>query len=335
MTDAAERTLSMRFVQALVHVVERAGVPRRAILRALRIDAAQLTVADARVPASELHRMFEHAIELTGDPALGLRWVTGLNAPAFAPLTYLVAHAGSLRQGLDTLSSFQRLVLDGSCFELVEHDGKASVRCGSIPDAPLHVRRLASEMMVSCFWLLLRSGGARPERACFEHAAPPYRKHYTRIFKRAERFGQPWSGVVFDGALLDRPWPHGDEDMQAALRALAERRVLRLTQRAAYAQRVRDFLVGQGRPRRVDMQTVARALELSARSLRRRLASERRSYKDIENEALAIVAKRLLLDERRTIQETAYEMGFSDTTAFHRAFKRWTGTTPSAYRDRT
>ena len=80
------------------------------------------------------------------------------------------------------------------------------------------------------------------------------------------------------------------------------------------------------------MQAVALALGISVRSLRRRLAAEGRSYQSVESEALATAAKRLLRDERRTIQDTADRMGFADTTAFHRAFKRWTGTTPSAYR---
>jgi AraC-like DNA-binding protein len=81
------------------------------------------------------------------------------------------------------------------------------------------------------------------------------------------------------------------------------------------------------------MSRVARTLGLSRRSLRRRLVSEGSSYKTIVKEALAIVAKHYLREKRLTIQETAYEMGFADTSTFHRAFKRWTGRTPSAYRE--
>jgi len=81
------------------------------------------------------------------------------------------------------------------------------------------------------------------------------------------------------------------------------------------------------------MPSVARALDLSVRSLRRRLAAEGHSYDALLHEALAIVAKRLLHDSDRTIREVAYEMGFSEPSTFHRAFKRWTGTTPAAFRD--
>ena len=121
-------------------------------------------------------------------------------------------------------------------------------------------------------------------------------------------------------------------DVHDALQALAQRRLLRITQSTPYALRVRELLVQQPCPLRTDMRSIARLLDLSVRSLRRRLAEEGKSYNDVSDEALGIVATHLLQDKQRTIQETAYEMGFSDTSTFHRAFKRWTGTTPRAYR---
>jgi AraC-like DNA-binding protein len=83
-----------------------------------------------------------------------------------------------------------------------------------------------------------------------------------------------------------------------------------------------------------DMTAVARDLGMSERSLRRRLAQEGASYKAILNEAFGTAATWLLSDSDRTIQETAHAMGFSDPSAFHRAFKRWTGMTPKQYRDK-
>ena len=120
--------------------------------------------------------------------------------------------------------------------------------------------------------------------------------------------------------------------MHEALHSLAERRLLRVTGNTPYGARVREFLLRQGNPHRTDMRAVAQALGLSVRSLRRRLASEGEAYDVIATDAQAAVAKQLLGQKQRTIQETAYELGFSDTSTFHRAFKRWTGMTPSAYR---
>jgi len=98
-----------------------------------------------------------------------------------------------------------------------------------------------------------------------------------------------------------------------------------------YAARVHQILVWQRPPRDMAMQTVARALGVSVRSLRRYLTAEGTSYAAVVREAQAAIAKTCLL-ERRTIAATAYELGFADSSTFHRAFKRWIGVTPSAFR---
>jgi AraC-like DNA-binding protein len=227
------------------------------------------------------------------------------------------------------------LLSDQASYELVEHGESLTVRCRPLPGESLRLQRFSAEMIVLGFRRLVRFFDLRPrhERVSFAFAAPSYRAEYARLFEPDLSFGQPFSGITFHREVLDAPAPHKDVDVHRALLAVAERRLLRITQRTPYALRVREALVREASPQRADMDSVARSLGLSARSLRRRLANEDKSYGEVANEARAIVAKHLLRDKRKTIQETAYEMGFSDTSTFHRAFKSWTGMTPRAYRE--
>jgi AraC-like DNA-binding protein len=331
----AESTLSTRFVRVLVQAMEHAGVPREELLRRAGIEAEELEAAEESMPRSRAYELFELAIDLAGDPALGLHLAEEFTGQAFVPISHLVAHSLTLRQGLESVQHFQRLLGTDPFLELCPQGDRILVRCLCLPGQSQRLRRFSSEMILTSFFRLIRYFNARaqPERVSFEYAAPPYRREYTRVFEHTEHFEEPFTGIVLDRALLDLPSPDKDEGVHDVLRALAEHRATRLARSMPFAMRVREFLVQQPVPRRIGMADVARALGLSARSLRRRLEAEGKSYGEVENDARAMTAKQLLRDGQRTIQETAFEMGFSDTTAFHRAFKRWTGMTPTVYRD--
>jgi len=169
-------------------------------------------------------------------------------------------------------------------------------------------------------------------RVHFEHRAPAYRAEYQRIFARTERFDQPFTGLVFDRALLGASRMYHDAELHRTVLELADSRVLRLNRAATCVDRVRDVWVRHEAPSAATMASVAQLLGISSRTLRRRLAAENTSYDLVASTTLAERARSLLAIEQRTIHETALALGYSDTSAFHRAFKRWTGTTPSASR---
>src|SRR5262249_24082520 len=135
---------------------------------------------------------------------------------------------------------------------------------------------------------------ARVDRVCFKYAAPDYHAEYARVFGTAVCFEQPFAHIEFERRLLDAAAPDRDPEVSEAMSALAERRVRYATHGRSCALRMHDFLVQHDSARRVAMKTVAHALGLSVRSLRRRLTREGRSFESVREEALAFLAKRLL-----------------------------------------
>jgi AraC-like DNA-binding protein len=327
-------TVSVVVVRALAEAVAGAGVPAAEFLRAAELPPALLERLDSRLPLSWMHRMCELALDQTGDPALGLHWAERLGEATFVPVSHLLMHAATLRQAFGSLAQFHRLISDHPGYCLVEQGEALMLQAPRLPGQSWRARRFAAEMTLLALYRLVRyfDANARAEQVCFDYPAPAYHAEYERAFAGAVRFEQPFSGIVLDRALMDATAPHKDADVHAALEALAERRLQRITQQTPLAQRVREFIVREGWRQQADMNAAARALGLSVRSLRRRLAEEGSAYHDIASDALAVVAKQFLEGGQHTIQETAYEMGFSAPSTFHRAFKRWTGTTPTAYR---
>jgi AraC-like DNA-binding protein len=329
-----EPSVSLCVARALVAAVESAGVPRQRFLRMTRLGPERPGDAQARVPTTELYKACEAALELSLDPALGLHCGQRFVGSTFNIISHLVAHAANLRQALDAVLRFRTLCSDHPGYELIEHEDRVVLRCGPIIGASPRVVRFVSEVQLIGFVNLIRHfcPSARIDQVCLEYSAPEYRGQYTRAFDGAERFEQAFTGLVFNRALLQGASPDRDEEIYSTLSALAEQRLLHRRLNASYALRVRERLLQQRMPGRVAMECVADALKLSVRTLHRRLAHEGRTYRALANEASAIIAKRLLVDERCTIQEVASLMGFSDATSFHRAFKRWTGSTPNAFR---
>lgn len=327
------KTVSMHVVRVLIDMLARGGVSRDRLLQATGISEPQLAAADARLPFTETLRITETALELSGDPAFGLRWAEALSVDTFSPTTYLITHAATLGEGIDSLLMYSKLLSDQSHVS-AEYDGdEVRLVCQPIREGSAALQRMGAELAVIAFIRIVRTFCPTfcPERVCFEYPAPSYADEYSRVFERAARFGQPYTGLAFDRALLSARAPYRDQTVHDALRALAERRLSAHERSPYYAARVRDLLVERGRIGGPAMIEVATKLGLSVHALRRRLTAEATTFAALEHEAFAALVKQHLLDRQHTIQEAAYELGFSGTAAFHRAFKRALGLTPQAY----
>lgn len=329
---AGEARVAMLVVRRLVEAVEIAGVSREDALAAAGIPEEALAENDTGVPRHLVERMCELAIQPSGDPALGLHWSERLTIHTFGPVSHTLMHATSLRQGLGLLLQFQPLFCDQQVFALEEKGDLATLRLVDWKAHSRRVHRFSAEMCLASFMTMIRahSPEGQVDRVCFSYEAPEYVAEYTRVFGSIVRFGQSFDGIVFERASLDRVNPNADDEVRTALADVLERRVVRATEDAPYAVRVRELLTQQ-MPARLNMEAAARKLGLAERSLRRRLAEECVSFRAIQHAVCASVAEQLLQDKRLTIQETAHAMGFSDSSTFHRAFKRWTGTTPRTF----
>jgi AraC-like DNA-binding protein len=327
-------TVSIVMVRVLVQAFERAGGRRDELLAAAAIDPQRLDDAYTRVPLDTYERAQLAALELCGDEALGLHMGEQSSSSAFDVLGHVTEHAPTLRQSLQTVLRYSRIVTDGPESLLCEEGETASIRYAQ-PSGASRSLRLPVELAMTGLVRLMRmfvGADARPRRVLFEYEAPAYHAEYTRVFGGAECFGQAFTGIELDRAWLDCTQLHKNPELYTALKAQAERTLGRLTRDTDLAELVKQHLAGCEPKHMPSMDEVARHFGMSARSLRRRLFAERWAYKDLVERALAEAAKRMLEDPHTSIHETAYAMGFATPTGFHRAFKRWTGMTPKEHR---
>jgi AraC-like DNA-binding protein len=325
--------VSMMMVRALAGALEREGVSRERFLELAGLEQRSLEDAHARLSVGAYLRALDAALTVSGDPALGLHMGEHASPVMFDVLGPLAENAATLRQGIETLGRYSRLVAEGHDPQLVEAGEVAAIRFlflrGNLPA----VRLTAEFAMTGLLSMLRRFIGhlAEPHHVRFAYDAPPYAAEYERIFGAVVRFAQQHTEIEFPSVWLDRTHAYQSPDLHALLKTRAETMLGRLQREAALSQRVLQSLSACDPRQMPTMDDVARELGISARSLRRKLAAEGSKYGNLVERTLMNEAKRRLEDPRVSIQETAYAMGFAAPAAFHRAFKRWTGLTPKQY----
>jgi AraC-like DNA-binding protein len=324
-------------VRALVAGVERAGVRRERFMADAGLVANQLEDGLKRIPLSQYQHVVQAALASSGDPALGLHMGEDPTRTGFDVLGPLIQSSLDLREALLKCVRYATIATDGRHVELHERGDEALIVLPSLRgDSPETM--FMAEFASSGLWfqLIRRFVGAtaRLQRACFAFEAPAHRCEYTRIFQGSEHFAQAFTGLTFERSWLDRKQLEHSAELSALLQSRADMLLARIDRAAPTTERVMSWLTAQDLKSKPAMDALAQQLGMSARSLRRRLQAEGSEYSVLLERARAEAAKRLLSTPFHSVQEAAYELGFATPGAFARAFKRWTGQSPSAFRAR-
>jgi AraC-like DNA-binding protein len=326
--------VSIFVVRAVADTLVRAGAPLADLLGQVPLDPKRLYDSEARIELAEFARLAEVGIALSGKPSFGLCVVEQLSHGSMGLLAHLMSHAQTARTALATATQFADLVIDG--LRLPAHDDGDDfiIRCVIPRSTPLCDRVLMEMVMVGMVRLFEVFMGARvaPRRVAFEHAAPAYQGEYERLFGGNVLFGQPESAITFERELADRRYIHEHSELFGVLHAEAERKLAGIKAGGRVVERLRRYLSGLPHSQLPSMSDAACQLAMSERSLRRHLAAEGTSYRELVHLQLERSALQLLRDPRLSIKEIASSLGFVNAAAFTSAFKRWTGATPGEYR---
>jgi AraC-like DNA-binding protein len=329
---AAQCHVSTALVRALADVAQQHGISPETLLGS-ETGALYSEPAEHSISLSVFQSLLSRAICLTRDPALGLRCGLQASESSFGLMSPLVSHAPTLRHALALVTQFQPLLSDSVRLQLVEHSGVAQLRCDL--DREVARNRSFVELVVAGLLRMLQAFGCakRDIRAvCFAHPRPDYYHAYTVACAGAERFDQAFTSIEFPAHALDRPHLHRHSELHKLMLGQAERSLERVRRPLSCSERVQVLLYSSSVSEMPDMVAAARTVGLSIRSLRRRLAEEGTSYRELTQTALHESACCLLRNPALTLQQVAHELGFSDASAFHHAFRRWKKLTPAEYR---
>ncbi len=327
--------VSIAVLRTIVGELERQGLAGCATLEAAGLDREILADAGGAVAVGDYARVIEEAIARCENPALGL--LAGWHAPTGAAhvLGFVLVSSATLREAIQMFLRYSSLVVEGAEWSFAETEDEA--RFGFLhPQVSGDVARFEAEMLLTYVFrriaLHFLGRSAPLQEARFAHVEPCWVETYHRIFGCPVSFGAERNELVFHPAALDVSQLHSDTWVCELLKERAEVILRERRSDARLRTRVKDVLKYQLPRGQAQAEDVARAIGLTPRTLRRRLSNLGCTLRELSDEARKELACEGILSPKRSIKDVAYDLGFAEPSAFHRAFKRWTGLTPHQFR---
>ena len=326
--------ISIVMVRGLMGELQRRGVDAAPLLHGFDIEPATLADMRSMIEVSKFEVMVSRAIKLTGDPGIGLS--LGANAPEhmLQLLGHLLMSASTPMEAFELFQRFSPLVVDDIRLALTVRGPITRLTFGYHGAVAEETLRFGVELTASMIVRVVRTFVGREafaQEVWFQHPEPAYRERYRQVFDCPVRFSQNENALFGDAALLQTPQRHGDLTTSQLLRAAAEQLLSKLGTRAGIVERLSARLRLESDLCNVDMSKIAREFGLTHRALRRRLQTEGASMSQVLEQARERLACEELSRPGASIRDTAERIGYSEPSAFFRAFKRWTGLTPAQY----
>ncbi|HYP99884.1 MAG TPA: AraC family transcriptional regulator [Polyangiaceae bacterium] len=321
----------------ILAAARRLGADSAALAAHAEFDSSLASDPDARIPLRVETALWDEAARLTNDPAFGLHAAEGLRPGVFDVIDYAIRTAPTLRASLERLARYNRLVHDAAVFSVSQ---VGELLCVEHSLQGLKQSAHAAEFTLASLVVVggqINGSPIGPSSVAFRHAPQATQSEYVRLFAAVPSFFARENSLTFPLELLERPLPTTDPLLSRVIERHAE---ALLEQRPAPAEttvaRVRRLLcetLGKEEAA-VTLAGLARRLRMSERSLQRRLSDEGQTFDGLLDELRHELSIRYLADKKIAIAEVAFLLGYSEPSAFHRAFKRWTGKTPNQVRQR-
>lgn len=325
-------TVSIVSTRAVLEAGIRRGVDGTALLASHGLSPAVLADPDARLPAEAVAELWREAAAAAHEPELAVHAAVELPWRAYRVLDYLAACAGTVGEAIALASRYFRIVHDSVHAPIVPRGDGAALRieraCGGPLPAPYVDYALAAFVSRMSY---ISDGPVHPVLR-LRRPAPVDLRGHQRAFGPHLTFGADLDEAFFPPSLWQRPTHAADAVLRELLEAHAQALVDRLSSERDALVDVREAALAAMRAGRTDLAWVARQLDTSARTLQHRLTASHTTWRALLEELRREAAAQYLRDPDLSIDDVAVLLGYAEASTFHRAFRRWTGQSPGAYR---
>ena len=318
---------------SIVQALELDGLDCQDLFVKLGLDYSALNDPDARFAQDGMTRLWQRAVEITGNPAIGLNLAKVMRPGAMHVVGYALMSSSTLRDSFQRLVRYQRIIAEGADLQFGSSNRGAlltlAIHGDQLPPARQSADGSLASTLAFCRWLTGKP--LAPIEVYFQGPPPADIEPYQAAFQAPLRFNVEYHGMLMRHVDMDIALPTANAELAQLHDRFAGDYLARFSDSRVthQARQVICRLLPQGEPRR---ETVAQSLHLSERSLQRRLDEEGTSFQQLLDDTRRMLAEQYLARADLALLEVAYLLGFADPSNFFRAFKRWFAMTPGEYR---
>ncbi len=324
-------------IAAVVDVLSEDGISVSRTLAGANLRSADLRDSSVRVSYRQVETVFRNAMRLSRDPAIAFRAGARMHVLAYGMYGYAMLSSPTRAEVIDFAAKYGRVLGTVADIDFTRKDDTVSCLFDPLLSRdPAHdVYRFALEFAFAAYQTLSRDiygGSFRFSKLSAAYTTPPHAKAYDRIFQCPVEFGQCKNVLEFDTAWIDRPAARPDEMTRAMAGRICHQHLDRIGHDDGLAADIRRRLL-EHPGRFPSIEAMAAELAIHPRTFRRRLQLQQKTYRQVVSEVRMQLAVGYLRNTQMTNDEIAARLDYSDAANFRHAFVRWTGKSPSDFRN--
>ncbi len=331
MPNSQQQTMTASAVRPLLRFIEHHNIPLHDALQGSMLNEQKLN--SDRLAISSFDQVISNIARISQREDIGFITGQGLELQSFSLLGFLLSTCETGRDALVTMRRYYMLLSDTPAPEIFITKNQIKVLYHVSPGNELATRARA-ELIATGIHSLGRSIGGKiyqPLKMGFIHAKPKYHAQLSEFFDVEIVYNEPECWISFAADHIDQPLQYSNPMLYQALQQQAETLLANQNSLDSTSAKVRHVLQQWPNQHAANKEAVAELLNTSPRTLTRRLQEENTQFSHLLRDVRMEKAQTQLKNHRVDMQELAQELGFADRRGFERAFKQWSGCTPSAY----
>ena len=325
--------ISIAATAGLLEAITAAGGNPDQILQIWDLDSSVFSKSDGFIPCRAFAGILKDAAQTTGDDCFGLHFGENFQPKNIGPLAYVALNSPTIATGIQNVERYLH-VYDSSAKWFFTVEGNRGYIRYLLTDIGFEPLRQSNEhgmtIIVNTLRMMVGSQWA-PQEVQFAHAAPEQTSEHHRIFRAPVVFSCETNALVIERDFIEREVPAADQQLYQIMKQYLDQVLSEIPREDAVLSSIRKAVAESMRDGDPKLSRVAKKVAMGPRTMQRRLKEYGFDFKKLVEDTRQRFAVSYLKDRKNSLTEVAFLLGYSELSAFNRAFKRWTRFTPLNY----